>query len=625
MKRVIVVTLVLILVGALVFAIDAIPFLRGGYGWQWPYVPVALIRLLPLVIAVGVSLGVSALLLRARLRWQMLWSLVSVPVLTIAALAARQDDPGQALILRTLSPLTTGVHAAAAAIDWDDPAWWEWSDVMVDFEGRIAHVNLAPPALPLVYAGAVAVLERLPTVTETLAAPILTAQCHNYALLDYTPAEWAAAWPGVLMPLWAGLGVIPLVALARRLSGGHDRAARIAALLYPLVPSLLIFTPTWNTIYPLFSLTALWLLDHGLNRVGRSRYAWIFMAGIVTGLCVFVNFAFVPLGLLFGVYALAHWHGVDRPAGRTFLLTVTAGAVCAAGVALPWVAYGLLTGSWPWELLSASMGMHLELERDYLPWIWLHGWDWALWTGLPVIALWLFAAGRGLRAAEGRLSASLLLTLLILLLSNFARGETGRVWTLFVPFVVIAAAGVLARMPRARTVLALAGVAQAAWLIAVVAVIDAVAVDLTAPPAAPTPFEDLRPVDAGFADQFTLVSWDAVPEDSGFSLRLNWRAEAAMFTPYWLSALLVDPSGSAVGQAHVWQPDATRYPTTCWTPGTLLGDSITIAVSDDAPAGDYWISLAAFPDDAGLNRLPVQVPGSAPSDQVGLGPVTLSP
>jgi hypothetical protein len=30
---------------------DLFPYLRGGFGWRWPYVPVALVRMLPLIIA----------------------------------------------------------------------------------------------------------------------------------------------------------------------------------------------------------------------------------------------------------------------------------------------------------------------------------------------------------------------------------------------------------------------------------------------------------------------------------------------------------------------------------------------------------------------------------------------
>lgn len=621
MKRIFTLLFVVLILAALLFAGDVFPILRGGFGWQWPYHPVPFIRLIPLLIGIGLAGGIGALLFQLRLRWQIIWSIVSIPVLTLAALLARYDAPGQILILRTLSPLTTGAHAAAAAIDWDGQDWLEWADVMVSLEGQIAHVNLAPPALPMLYAATADTLERFPAAADALGAPIKAAQCHNYAMLSYTPAQWAAAWIGVLMPVWTALSVIPLAALARRLYPGQERAVRTALLLYPLIPALLVFTPTWNTAYPLLSLTALWLLDRGLS-AARGRWGPAIVAsGIVTGISVFVNFAFVPLGLLFGLYALAHWSGVDRAERGSFSQIVSIGLVFGGGVLLPWIGYGVLTGSWPWELLTASMSMHLELERAYLPWIGLHAWDWALWTGLPLIGLWLLSLRRGWRTSAERLSGALFLTLAILLLSNFARGETGRVWTIFAPFVVLTAAGMLTRVCPRRAELALAYTAQAAWLIALVASIDAVVVELTPPPRVPPAHIDVNPVEAQFAGEFRLIGWNASAMTDGIALDLNWRADAVMFTPYWMSALLIDPSGRAIEPALVWQPDATRFPTTCWPPGIVIGEQVVLPLPREAESGAYWISLAAFADDFGLNRLPVQVPGQVLSDQVGLGPV----
>lgn len=624
MRRKFIIVYLLFIVTALLFASDVFPLLRGGFGWQWPYQPAPLIRLIPLGIALGLIGGIGILLWRFRLRWQIAWAIISLPVLTLTALMARHDDPGQVLILRTLSPLTTGAHAAATSIEWEDQDWLEWADIMLNFEGRIAHVNLAPPALPMLYAATADLLARFPAAAERLGAPIKATQCHNYAMLTYTPAEWSAAWIGVLMPIWAALGVIPLAALARRFYPDQGRAVRTALLLYPLIPALLVFAPTWNTVYPLFSLTALWLLDRGLREPGGRRFLSIAAGGFITGISVFINFAFVPLGLLFGLYALAVWYGEDRPKRRSFGQIVRVGLVFAGGVALPWIGYGGLTGSWPWELLSASMSMHLELERDYLPWIALHAWDWMLWTGPPLIGLWLLSARQGWRTAAGRLSMTLFLTLLILLVSNFARGETGRVWTLFAPFVVLTAAGTLAQVHFNRIELSLACAAQAAWLVALVAVIDAVVVELTPPPGAPVPHAEARPIEAQFASAFTLVGWDASIQPDSVLLNLNWRADAPMFTPYWISALLVDSSGQAVDSAVVWQPDNTRFPTTCWMPGAVIGDSVTLPLPRGADSEAYWISLAAFADDFGINRLPVRVPGQVLSDQVGLGPVLAS-
>jgi hypothetical protein len=92
--------------------------------------------------------------------------------------------------------------------------------------------------------------------------------------------------------------------------------------------------------------------------------------------------------------------------------------------------------------------------------------------------------------------------------------------------------------------------------------------------------------------------------------------------PYWFAVLPVAPDGSTPIEAFVWQPNATRYPTTCWQPDQIVGDSIKLSLPENAPAGDWWLSLVAFPDDADpMNRLTITLPNGTQDTQIGLGPV----
>src|SRR5258708_5833076 len=62
-------------------------------------------------------------------------------------------------------------------------------------------------------------------------------------------------WFGVLMPVWVALTILPLYRL-----GG-----KWAALWWPLIPSLALFAPVWNTFYPLLAVLAYFALDHALR------------------------------------------------------------------------------------------------------------------------------------------------------------------------------------------------------------------------------------------------------------------------------------------------------------------------------------------------------------------------
>jgi hypothetical protein len=125
-------------------------------------------------------------------------------------------------------------------------------------------------------------------------------------------------------------------------------------------------------------------------------------------------------------------------------------------------------------------------------------------------------------------------------------------------------------------------------------------------------------------DSFALVGWDADVGSASVNLSLNWQSQMRVATPYWFAALLVAPDGSLPQAPTVWQGLDTRYPTSCWSPGEIVGDTIELPLPDDAAPGDWWISLSAFGDKSDPeDRLPVRLPDGMTDTQIGLGPVTV--
>ena len=609
MRRIIAgVTGVSLLVAALLL-VDLIPFLRGGFGWQWPYIPMPVARVLPLM-AVVLVYGAGAWLLLRRARGILLWSLAGAVALPLAALLIRSDSIVYELFARTASGSTTGPHLAAATIDWGN--WLNWPQTVAPFEGRSGHIVLSGPGLPLWYATLNTLFDALPSVADPLHRALVPLQCRNYDLLAYTPAQWASAWFGMLMPVWAALAVFPLFSVAKQLAG--EASARLAVSWWPLVPALVLFAPTWNTVYPLLSLVAFWLLLRGLKQEWGA--VWLVLAGLLSGLLTFANFSLVPLLALFGFYTLIHdlWL-----AGRRWWHPVLAGLWFGAGLAVIWLIYGLASGLTPLDLLSFAMANHLILERPYLPWLWLHLWEWALFAGLPLVGLWLF------RAAKLKpLALALALTMLVLLLSGTARGETGRVWLFFAPFVLVAAAeGLAAYAGNTRRLWLALSAGQVALLLVIAATWDVInAPDMSPPPEAPGAVAASRPAGAQFGNAFRLASWDAEVSAEAVRLFLNWEVQQAVTTPYWFAGLLVAPDGTLPQAPLVWQALDTRYPTTCWQPGEMVGDVIDLPLPDDPTSGEWWVSLSVFADKADPeDRLRVQLPDGEADNQVGLGPV----
>ena len=304
------VTLIGLLLAGLV-ATDALPFLRGGAGWQWPYAPAPLSRALPLAVVLAVYLAVAWLLLtQTRRTWPvLLWSMIGVVAVTLGVLALRENDLLEALFNRTVSSITVGTHYAAATIDWNGDGRTNWPAVMKHFDQLSGHVSVSPPGLPMFYALLNNLLGALPSgVLASMRAAVQQYQCANYTLLGYNPGQWASSWFGILAPLWASLAVLPFYGVARRVAGREW--ARRGVIWWALVPSLVTFTPTWSTIYPGFSLLAFWLFDIGLER--RRGAPWIVAAGFIMGVMTFANFTFLPFVAFFGFYTLARYVAAER-------------------------------------------------------------------------------------------------------------------------------------------------------------------------------------------------------------------------------------------------------------------------------------------------------------------------
>ncbi len=436
---------------AALIATDAIPILRGGFGWQWPYAPAPLVRAVPLfAVTVGYLLIAWLLLTRTRRAWPVIvWSMIGVIAVTLAVMALRENDLLEALFDRTVSSITVGTHYAAATIDWAGSGRYDWPAVMKHFDQLSGHVSVSPPGLPMFYALLNTLFGALPSgLLASMRAAVQPYQCANYTLLGYTPAEWATSWFGILTPLWASLTVLPLYGVTRRVTGAEG--ARRAVILWALIPALVTFSPTWSTIYPGFSLLAFWLFDIGLNR--QRGAGWIFAAGLLMGVMSFTNFVFLPFVAFFGFYTLARYFLIERRAASPAPWTrpIIVGVCFAVGLAAPWVVYYLLTRLTPLDIFRAAMSIHFDIPRPYLPWLFLHPWDWTLWTGLPLMLLWLLGLWAWTRRHEADrpplLGLALLLFAVTLDLSGTARGESGRVWLPFTPFALIAAVDGLRRL-----------------------------------------------------------------------------------------------------------------------------------------------------------------------------------
>lgn len=595
---------------AAIFAFDLTPWVRGGFGWRWEYVPVgAGIIAFAALVAGYIMLAGWLMARRAGARVMLAVAFVAAALIPVAAVSLRGETL-HVLFGRVFSEVASYHMVGAAQVDWAGGEWRDWPEVM----GRVgSHVGTSPPGLLLGYGLTTDLIGRSGAALP-LSRPLIEAVCADYRVYDLTLAEVASGWLGVLYPVWAALAVFPLYGLARRVGQPRPEAA---ALLWPLVPGLSGFAVSNSTVFPLLALTCLWFLVGG----GRWR---IVAAGVMFGLATFVNLALLPLAGLAGFYVLLRWWmSSPRP---SFLQPVMTGVWFALGTLVPWAVWFALTGDTPLDIIAQSFSYHLELERPYAFWVWFHVWDWAVWGGLALTAAaiwWMVVRWRDPATPnESRvLAAALVLTVLALTLSGTTRGESGRIWLFLAPFVLV----ILAGIPGWRVVAGAQGVLTIALVFAVNA--------FNAPDVPPLP--SLPPVGeqtamATFTDPqgaaFRLVGYDAQPQGDRLDITLRFAGQQPPVEPVWLGVVLVAPDGSTSAsepQQPVSVATGERLPATCWRGGTLAEVRVSHPLPPDLLDGGYYVSLAAYGYREGAGALTVQTADGS-DVQVGLGPFVLT-
>ncbi len=612
---------------AFAFALDASEWLRGGFGWRWPYALQTYALPLLLIMVVGYGVGAFWLMRRtARAAPILAWAMLGAVLFALAATYARDPDPLRLLYARTVSLVAAGEYLPAAQFNPEANVWQNWPLMMARYGGNVAT---SPPGMFMLYTASSDFFEAVPSLADPLYRVLMPYQCFNYNLLDLSAARWASAWFGILTPLWAALSVFPLYSIARR--AGGTSAARYAVLLWALVPGMAIFATSSSTFFPLVALLVQDSLERGLTHglgVRRGR-AWVVFAGVLYGVGMFLNFVFLPLAALYGFTTLIHYARIDRHNGRKWTYPIQVGAWFGLGALMIWGIYTAATGETFFDLLAQSLRYHLQLERPYTFWVWFHVWDWAVFSGIIGVGLAVMLALRRApppqSAGAQRLAWAALLTVLALTLSGTTRGESGRIWLFISPFVIAAGAALI---PHGRAWLMLA-FAQGALFVALAVGLDAYqAPDLTPPSV--TQIALSNPIDAVFSDPtdggaFRLTAWEATTNGGDIDLKLNWQGVERAWQHYWFGVTLVAPDGQTFG-SQAWQPytqEGQRLPTTCWANGVTLTDTTAIALPADAPRGEYWISLAAFGDTSNPEGRLTVTQGGTVDTQVGFGPIEI--
>lgn len=257
------------------------PGLNGPGYWQWPWRRLEATRLYPAMLAAALPFFLGQHLYQRRRRWPLALALVMLSTfcLELVALGMQSDPFGLDRIASNVAdPLITSYYTDAGS-----------------FTSLGAWLSAFPELLPSFHLHS---LNKPP-------GPILF-----YVAFIHAFGERAAFVGGLVLGLLATGSVLATFGLVRVL-GESESAGFHAASFMALTPSLVLFYPEFDQVYPVLTsaLIATWVCA-----LERNRIAWSLSFGFALAVALFFTYSLLVLGIFLGAYTVFH---LVRSSGRS--------------------------------------------------------------------------------------------------------------------------------------------------------------------------------------------------------------------------------------------------------------------------------------------------------------------
>lgn len=203
--------------------------------------------------------------------------------------------------------------------------------------------------------------------------------------------------------------------------------------------------PLLDAFYIIFPVISLIFLIIG---VGKQNLKLIFLSGITTGIGLFFSLTIAPF-LLFYFVAIILLSKCFRNLVKYYLSL-------AAGILVLFL-FLLLFGINMLTIINAILVNGL-VQRAYFPWVIYNFYDFFIFTGIPILIIFIYLIKELIKnfsinklSKEVILLISCLTTMLTVDILGMNRGETGRIWVIFTPFIILAIAGYLTNQIKINT------------------------------------------------------------------------------------------------------------------------------------------------------------------------------
>jgi hypothetical protein len=274
----------------------------------------------------------------------------------------------------------------------------------------------------------------------------------------------AALVGGYAVAALATLSIPAVYIVIKKLARSTD-VAFCAASFFALTPSLVLFMPEFDQLFPVLScaLIAIWASALESDRIMPSVVMGLLLVAIALA-----SFNLLVLGVFLALQALI---AVRRPAQeakfkRTLRQAATVLLTFLVAHIILWGAFGYRALSVFRTALVLQAGLLHQIPRPYPQTVLFDLTDFALgsgWIAFVLVALYLLRHRRGNVETETALVAAGLLQILILAVLGVLPGETARVWIFLLPLLMLPVGLELARWTFAARMITYVSL----WLITV--------------------------------------------------------------------------------------------------------------------------------------------------------------
>lgn len=429
----------------LTIGFDILPFLRGPAPyppeWQWSYLFINTLSriylpILCVIILISLYLWTEKKNMFSKKDSKLFIFLVMLLAFLFQLSLLFFSRSGVTVLLhRIIDPELNGYFTASLSIQNINVFLKNYKDTMLSY---VYHAKSHPP-------GAILLFYFLKQLITPFNFFINFANNLNPAHSDVKqlwnillPINKATAlFAAFFIPFLSTFSLIPLYFSAKILYG--TRVALRSIFLFFLIPTIVFFIPINDAFLHLFSITAFFFLLKGLEKKQKISF---FLSGLFLLLGVLFNLSLIPILILLSLFALLFLRNKKTPLIKGYII---GGIFFSLGFFLPLLFLNLFFHfNFLQVIQTITKYAPGNMARSYSLWIYYNLQDFLIFCGIPIaIIFFLMIKQSFLQIIKKQfkkldpLFISFFIMIISLNFSGFVLGEVGRLWSPYIPFMIL--------------------------------------------------------------------------------------------------------------------------------------------------------------------------------------------